>query len=276
MYNFLRYSLLALILLTAALISGLTAMRIAIHGREVEVPKLVGLPPDEAEQQGLESGLLVQVVNRYYSASIPEGRILSQSPEAGVKVRRGWRVRLAASLGPQRVVIPNVVGQSLRSAELSLRRHGLEPGEIALLTLPGLPPDQVIAQSPAASAVGIANPKIGLLVTPPPAPPEHLMPSVVGSPIAEAVRLLEKAGIRVPQTPQAAPPQLMPASSKSEQPTTALPAILRTAEPNAAPNSPATGAPGPVATAAPRIVVSQTPPPGTKITSGIAVELQVR
>ena len=220
MYNFLRYSLLALILLTVALISALTAMRMAIHGREVQVPKLIGLPPEEAERQALDNGLLVQVENRFYSASIPEGRILSQSPEAGTKVRRGWRVRLAESLGPQQVVIPNVVGQSLRSAELSLRRRGLEPGEVALLALPGLPPDQVISQTPAANAVGIANPKVGLLVTPPPEPPEYVMPSLVGSRISEAVRLLQKAGIKVRQAqpapaPSPAPSQLTPASSKS-------------------------------------------------------------
>ncbi len=79
MYNVLRYSLLALILLTVALISALTAMRMAIHGREVKVPALVGLTPEHAERQALDNGLLVQVENRFYSASIPQGRILSQS-----------------------------------------------------------------------------------------------------------------------------------------------------------------------------------------------------
>jgi eukaryotic-like serine/threonine-protein kinase len=271
MYNFLRYSLLALILLTVALISALTAMRMAIHGREVQVPRLIGLSPEEAEQQALDNGLLVQVENRFYSASIPEGRILSQSPEAGTKVRRGWRVRLAESLGPQQVVIPNVVGQSLRSAELSLRRRGLEPGEVALLALPGLPPDQVISQTPAANAVGIANPKVGLLVTPPAEPPEYVMPSLVGSRISEAVRLLQKAGIKVRQAqPAPAPSQLTPASSKSSLQPEAAPLATLTA-PDTAPSSPA-----PPNTATQGIVVSQTPPPGTKITPGTTVELQVR
>jgi len=35
--------LLALVLLTVALISALTAMQLAIHGHEVAIPKLVGM-----------------------------------------------------------------------------------------------------------------------------------------------------------------------------------------------------------------------------------------
>ncbi len=181
------------------------------------------------------------------------------------------------------MVIPNVVGQSLRSAELNLRRRGLEPGDIALLSLPGLPPDQVIAQTPDAAAVGIANPKVGLLATPPPQAPEYIMPSLLGSPIAKAVEMLEKAGIRVRQAPQTpAASRLTPASSKSgQQPTITSPATLRQPEPDgvtATPSSPSpvSGSSPPLYTAAPRIVVSQTPPPGTKITSGSTVELQVR
>jgi beta-lactam-binding protein with PASTA domain len=274
MYNFLRYSLLAFILLTVAFFSALAAMRMAIHGREVEVPKLVGLSPEEAEQQALDSGLLVEVENRFYSSSIPQGHILSQLPNPGVRVRRGWRVHLTESLGPQTVIVPNVVGQSLRFAEVNLRRRGLEPGDIALLNMPGRPPDQVIAQTPAAGAVGIAKPKVGLLATPPPTDTEYIMPSVVGLPIAEAVRQLEKAGIAVRQEPQvSAPPQLIPASSV--QPASATPAMtVREAQPESKVANAASSATS--STVPARIVVLQRPPSGAKITSESTVELQVR
>ena len=44
--------LLALVLMTVALISALMAMQLAIHGREVTIPKLVGMSPFEAERAG--------------------------------------------------------------------------------------------------------------------------------------------------------------------------------------------------------------------------------
>src|SRR3954465_12692434 len=126
MRSFLRFVLLALVLLLVAAISGLTAMRFAIHGREATVPKLVGLTPADARRDAAGNGLLLTIENRFYSAEIPEGRILSQVPPAGERVRRGWQVRVAESLGPQRHVIPNVVGESQRVAEINLRRRGLD------------------------------------------------------------------------------------------------------------------------------------------------------
>src|SRR5574337_848251 len=97
--------LMALVLLTVALISALTAMRFAIHGREVTIPKLIGMAPVEAQRAAAPSGLQVVVERQYYSANVPEGRIMSQVPQPGTKVRRGWRIRVAESLGPQRVAI---------------------------------------------------------------------------------------------------------------------------------------------------------------------------
>src|SRR5258708_930650 len=45
MRQFFRMLLLALVLMTVALISALTAMQLAIHRREVTIPKLVGMSP---------------------------------------------------------------------------------------------------------------------------------------------------------------------------------------------------------------------------------------
>ncbi|MGE0405611.1 MAG: PASTA domain-containing protein [Candidatus Korobacteraceae bacterium] len=284
MLNFLRYALLAVFLLAVALVSALTSMRIAIHGREVVTPNLIGMSPEQAEQQAIDNGLLVQVEGRFYSPFVPAGHILSQNPAAGTKVRRGWRLRLAESLGQQHVAIPDVTGQSLRSAEMNLRRRGLEPGPIAYLSLPSRAPDQVISQSPAADAVGIASPKVGLLVTPRPKAPEYIMPNLIGASMDQAVRTLEAAGIKVRRNDVAAlsqapgstaflPESLKPASSKMDAPGIA-PEPLRLAEPLTPTSSgSATNA---ASSRSSGLVVSQTPAPGTKITSGSMVELQVR
>src|SRR5258708_40074032 len=116
MRQFFRMLLLALVLMMVALVSALTAMRFAIHGREVAIPAVVGMTPAEAERAVAASGLEVVVERQFYSPAIAEGRIISQAPPAGAKVRRGWVVRVAQSLGPQRVAIPDVTGQSERVA----------------------------------------------------------------------------------------------------------------------------------------------------------------
>src|ERR1700684_86001 len=103
--------MLALVLVTVALVSALTAMRFAIHGQEVVVPTLGGLSPTEAERAVSGPGLLVQIERQYYSPQIPEGRIMSQLPLPGTKVRRGWQVRVAQSLGPLGGGVPDVCGE---------------------------------------------------------------------------------------------------------------------------------------------------------------------
>src|SRR5258708_10454021 len=89
MKSFIRFSILALVLVTVALVSALTAMRFAIHGQEVAVPSLVGLAPAEAERAIAGMGLQIEIERQYYSPQIPEGKIMSQLPLPGTKVRRG-------------------------------------------------------------------------------------------------------------------------------------------------------------------------------------------
>src|SRR5438270_8989834 len=126
MRNALRYFLMALLLLVVALVSALTTMRLAIQVREVKVPDFRNKTPAEAKRLAELDGLAAQVDSNYYSAVVQEGRVLSQTPAGGTLVRRGWEVRLALSLGPQRVAIPQVVGKSDRAAAIRIAERGLQ------------------------------------------------------------------------------------------------------------------------------------------------------
>lgn len=193
----LRFALLGLVLLMVALISALAAMRIAIHGREVTVPKLTGLTTSQAERVAFDHGLLVQIENQFYSPTVPEGHIMSQSPDPGGVVRRGWRVQLAQSLGPRKLDIPDVIGQSSRAAEINLRRHGLDVATVATAHIADQPADQVIAQSPAGNSSDVASPKVGILLAVPDTANALVMPNFVGKPLADAVRAIQDAGLHV-------------------------------------------------------------------------------
>ena len=253
MRQFVRMLLLALVLMTVALISALTAMQLAIHGREVAIPKLVGMSPFEAERAGAASGLQVVVERQFYSADIPEGKIMTQIPPPGTKVRRGWSIRVAQSLGPQRVAIPDVTGGSERVAELNIRRRGLNLGLIARVNLPDAPLDQVISQSPPANASGVSAPKINLLVSDGPEPPIYVMPNLTGQPLGSAMLVLQDAGIKVGKV-SVLLPQPLPG-----EPQSALVAASPVSDPSSA-----------------SMIVTQTPAPGQKIMAGSAVNFEVR
>ncbi len=196
MKSFFRLLLLSLVLLIVALVSALAAMRLAIHSGEVAVPDLVGKSPAEARKIAEEQGQEVNVERQYYSASVPEGRIVSQMPLAGTKVRRGWEISVAESLGPQRVAIPNVLGESDRAAEINIQRRGLDVSAVAQIAMPGTPADQVIAQSPPPDASGVSAPKISLLLAEMPLPAAFVMPNFVGQQWGSVTSVIQSAGWR--------------------------------------------------------------------------------
>ncbi|HEV3036888.1 MAG TPA: PASTA domain-containing protein [Candidatus Angelobacter sp.] len=195
-----RYFLLGLILLLVCLGSALLAMRFAIHGREVLVPRLQGLATADAERVAGEQGLIVYVENKFYSPDVPEGHIVSQAPAAGAKVRRGGRVRVAQSLGPQRSGVPNVIGQSERVAAINISRRGLEIGTVAAIRMPGAAPRTVVAQNPAPDAKTALSPKIGLIVASNDSTQTYVMPNFVEHSITEAITAVEEAGFTLGKT----------------------------------------------------------------------------
>ena len=254
MKAFFRFVLLALVLLLVAMASALLAMRFAIHGSEVTVPKVVGLTPAEAERAMAGLGLTLVVERQYYSADVAEGKLISQVPSAGMKVRRGWQVRAAQSLGPQRVAIPDVLGQSERAADLNIRRRGLDIGAVAYLQMPGVPADQVLAQSPPPNASGVSVPRIDLLITAMPPPPSFVMPSFLGQPLGSVNLALLDAGFHVGNV-----------SAMLSAPDTNQGVINLSAQSLAPPQ------PSPAS-----IIVSQNPAPGQKVNAGATVNFEGR
>jgi eukaryotic-like serine/threonine-protein kinase len=197
MRRFLRFAVKLLVLILVAMISAVTAMRFAIHGREVVVPKFVGMQFTQATEVARDNGLTLLVEERFYSAEVPDGGIMTQLPDEKVRVRRGGRVRIAVSLGPQRAQIPDVVGQSQRVAEINIRRRGLELGSVALTHIPGAPLGQIIGQNPSPNARGANAPRVNVLVADPDRVENFLMPNLVGRQLTEVTVQVEAAGFRL-------------------------------------------------------------------------------
>jgi eukaryotic-like serine/threonine-protein kinase len=247
MKSFFRFAMLGLLLVLVALASAVTAMRFAIHGQVVQVPAIVGMTPAEAERAVTSAGLQLEIERQYYSPQIPEGRIMIQMPQPGTRVRRGWQVRVAQSMGPQRVAIPDVTKESERAAEWNIRRRGLDVTSVAEMQLPGTPADQVLAQSPPANANEVAAPRTSLLVSVAPSPDLYVMPSFVGQPLGTASRTLQDAGFRLGNVSMAPQPE---------------PSIALLAPPPQ---------PSPAS-----VIVTQTPSAGQKVAVGAVVNFAVR
>ncbi len=198
--NFFQIASLVMLLIAVALLAAIATMHFAIHGAEVQVPALQGMTVADARSQTAGLGLNLDVDNRYYSGDVAAGHILTQSPPAGSVVRREWRVRVAESLGPQKVDVPDAVGNDERVAALTLRRVGLEVGTTARLPWNMAAEGTVLAQDPPAHAQGISRPTVNLLVAAPDdeAADGFVMPDLVGLPVVTAQAQLAKVGIQPP------------------------------------------------------------------------------
>ena len=166
------------------------------------------------------------------------------------------QVRVAQSLGPQRVAIPDLLGQSERAAEINIRRRGLDVGSVAEIPAQGTPGDQVIAQNPPANASGVTAPKISLLVTSAADVPSYVMPNFIGQSLGNATKALQDVGMKLGSvTIAAATPQSPDTQTAASQPAASAPAAQIT----------------PIST-----VVTQNPSAGQKVTAGSAVSFEVR
>jgi beta-lactam-binding protein with PASTA domain len=278
MKHFFRLALSILVMLAVIVFSALITLRLALHGGEVAIPDFASMTVAEASNAALHAGLDLNIENKFYSTTIPAGRILSQAPAAGSKVRHGWEVRVTQSLGPQQVTIPDVAGDTQRVASIELRQNSLDLGTIAHMDAPG-DPDMVLAQSPPPNA-GVDQPRVSLLLSSPAggADNSYVMPSFTGMSYAAATRLANDMGLHVSlggDIPQAPPPPQPPVGvtpSGQPIPAGATPAQAAHLDENgqavAVPVTPAGPPPPPSGP-----VSGQTPESGSRIARGDAVKL---
>src|SRR5712675_1157338 len=189
-----RMTLLVFILASAAFLSAITAMRIAIHGREVTMPNLVGKNVSEASQMLQSRGLVLRVADRIYSDQ-PINLVVRQTPTSGLLMKVSQQAHVVLSLGQRQLQIPLLEGNSLRASRIELLRAGLQVGEVSAITMPDKPADEVVIQTPR-PGTGAATPRVDVLVSQGPHESAYVMPHFVGMTESDAQRRLDASGLR--------------------------------------------------------------------------------
>ena len=93
-------SLLTVLLLFGVFIFGAGAITyLAVRGRTVAVPNVVGKSKEAAREEFDEAGLRMDVKSVPYNDRTPAGAVIDQSPSAGTIVKTGQIVRVGISRG---------------------------------------------------------------------------------------------------------------------------------------------------------------------------------
>ena len=188
-----RMAFLIFILASAAFLSAITAMRFAIHGREVTMPNLVGKDVAESSRILRSKGLILRVADRVYS-DVPINQVVRQTPTPGMLMKVSQQAHVVLSLGQRQLEIPPLEGNTLRVSRIELLRAGLQVGEVSTITLPDKPNDTVLLQNPRPGH-GAATPKVDVLVSASAREPSYVMPFLIGLSEIEAQHRLDQASL---------------------------------------------------------------------------------
>jgi serine/threonine-protein kinase len=91
---------------------------------KVLVPSVIGQDKDVARATLQDSGL--NVTAELATSDSPKGEVIDQSPPGGTTVNKGSRVTITVSKGPEKVQVPDVVGQLETDARATLTDAGFK------------------------------------------------------------------------------------------------------------------------------------------------------
>ena len=101
------------------------------HGKEITVPDFTNMTWSEARKAASDGGVRIVLADSVYVKRLRPGVVYLQTPEAGAHVKRGRRIRLTTNTTvPKEVVMPSLVGYSMRQAKAELTRTGLTLGRL--------------------------------------------------------------------------------------------------------------------------------------------------
>ena len=134
-------------------------------GDIVQAPEIVGHTLDEAKDILKEFGLDVKIGMELPSNDVPEGVIMSQTPDAGASIKSGQSIEVNVSKGKVDGNVPDVVGKSLANARTMLETYKFKVGTVSEETSDTVPKGTVISQSPVAGTPYPDGSEITLVVS---------------------------------------------------------------------------------------------------------------
>ena len=183
-----KYGLLAVALVVTAGLSALTTMRVVLRTQEVVVPSLVGKPLPEAGALAARRRLVLRVEGRRNDPKLGRDLIVEQEPAAGSGLKRQRSIRVWVSLGPRRLMVPAVEGESVRSGRLLLEQAQVPVGRVIEVS-DGAEEGTILQQQPPTGETDtLAAEGASLLVSRGPGNREYVMPDLIGRPALTRAR----------------------------------------------------------------------------------------
>lgn len=182
----------------------------------IEVPSVLGLSYEEAEEKLKEFDLNIELEAEVTSLDYDEGLIVSQDPFEGMMVKKGKTIKVNISKGVERNTIPSLTGRTLSDATFLLESYGYERGSV-LEEYSDMPLGVVIRQSPEAGRPGDPGTVVDLVISRGEENTTIIVPSLIGMTLDEAKKALEKEKLVLSRDVKYAPSEKYKEGSIFEQ-----------------------------------------------------------
>ncbi|MEN3013028.1 MAG: PASTA domain-containing protein [Endomicrobiia bacterium] len=138
----------------------------------IKIPDLKGKDLQEAKRILQENNLDISEIKEVESDVVEKGFVISQEPQAGIDVKKGFKVTLLVSKGkplpkpPQilkKIEVPDITDKSLIEAKKILESKGLKLGNVKKVCDEDKDFDIVISQSPKAGSLVPAGSSVNVV-----------------------------------------------------------------------------------------------------------------
>lgn len=193
---FLRNAFLGVGLILVLGLSALVTMRVVLSAQDVQVPTLVGRRLPEAGAQASRLGLSLRVEGKKHDPRVPAESIVVQEPSGGSTLKAHRSIRVWLSLGPRRLSVPALEGESLRTARIALEQAQVPLSRVVEVDDRN-PEGTVLVQRPPAGEADAVDEGLAVLVSRGPLGAEFLMPDLIGRQAVDVLEGLRRAGLKV-------------------------------------------------------------------------------
>lgn len=167
------------------------AAQLVLRGELITLPDLKNKSLEAARTELAQKRTSILIQGRQFDTRIEKGRIVSQEPAAGSRLKANRAVRVILSEGSENLSVPKLEGRSLEWAGQTLKTLGLRKGRVSQIHTPQYAAGRTIAQSPPADQIVAKNTAVDLLVSQGAWEPRYIMPDLIEKDLAPVLRQLK-------------------------------------------------------------------------------------
>ncbi len=161
----------------------------------VEVPKIVGMDYKEGREVISQVGLDIEIQNEVFHSDIEKGKIISQFPVEGERVRQTRSIIVTVSKGARIIKLPDLRDKALRQAKIILENQKINIGEIKYVYDNDISENIIISQEPKPDSEIKSDENVNLVVSKGEAPNMVEVPNLIGLDRKEASDILKSSNL---------------------------------------------------------------------------------